>query len=69
LISGTQVIVTSGITMQFGAKPLFFDVSVRFGGGDRYGLIGAKGYGKSTFVEILGGELEPGAWPVTIESN
>src|SRR5512147_733242 len=47
--------------MQFGAKPLFENVSVKFGHGHRYGLIGANGCGKSTFMKILGGELEPGA--------
>ena len=45
--------------MQFGAKPLFENVSVKFGGGNRYGLIGANGCGKSTFMKILGGDLEP----------
>lgn len=44
--------------MQFGAKPLFENVSVKFGEGHRYGLIGANGCGKSTFMKILGGELE-----------
>jgi len=53
------VIVASGIAMQFGAKLLSSDVSVKFGGGNRYGLIGANGCGKSTFMKILGGELEP----------
>ena len=55
------MIVASGIAMQFGAKPLFENVSVKFGGGNRYGLIGANGCGKSTFMKILGGELEPSA--------
>src|SRR5258706_906876 len=55
--------------MQFGAKPLFSDVSVKFGGGSRYGLIGANGCGKSTFMKILGGELEPSAGTVAIDSN
>jgi len=55
--------------MQFGAKPLFSDVSVKFGGGNRYGLIGANGCGKSTFMKILGGELEPSAGTVAIDSN
>jgi ATPase subunit of ABC transporter with duplicated ATPase domains len=40
--------------MQFGAKPLFENISVKFGGGNRYGLIGANGCGKSTFMKILG---------------
>jgi len=63
------VIVASGIAMQFGAKPLFENVSVKFGGGNRYGLIGANGCGKSTFMKILGGELEPSAGTVAIDAN
>ena len=63
------MIVASGIAMQFGAKPLFSDVSVKFGGGNRYGLIGANGCGKSTFMKILGGELEPSAGSVAIDAN
>ena len=63
------MIVASGIAIQFGAKPLFSDVSVKFGGGNRYGLIGANGCGKSTFMKILGGELEPSAGTVAIDSN
>jgi ATPase subunit of ABC transporter with duplicated ATPase domains len=63
------VIVASGIAMQFGAQALFTDVSVKFGGGNRYGLIGANGSGKSTFMKILGGELEPSAGSVAIDSN
>jgi ATPase subunit of ABC transporter with duplicated ATPase domains len=66
---GTRMIVASGIAMQFGAKPLFTDVTVKFGGGNRYGLIGANGCGKSTFMKILGGELEPSAGSVAIDSN
>ncbi len=41
---------TVNVTMQFGAKPLFENVSVRSGEGNRYGLIGANGSGKSTFM-------------------
>ena len=63
------MIVASGIAMQFGAKPLFSDVAVKFGGGNRYGLIGANGCGKSTFMKILGGELEPSAGTVAIDAN
>jgi len=63
------MITTSGITMQYGAKPLFENVSVKFGGGNRYGLIGANGSGKSTFMKILGGELEPSAGNVSVDSG
>jgi ATPase subunit of ABC transporter with duplicated ATPase domains len=63
------VIVAAGIAMQFGAKPLFENVSVKFGGGNRYGLIGANGCGKSTFMKILGGELEPAAGTVAIDAK
>ncbi|MGL4603980.1 MAG: ABC-F family ATPase [Iodobacter sp.] len=61
------MISTSNITMQFGAKPLFEKVSVKFGDGNRYGLIGANGCGKSTFMKILGGDLEPTAGNVSLE--
>lgn len=53
------MISTANITMQFGDKPLFEDISVNFGDGNRYGLIGANGSGKSTFMKILDGTLEP----------
>src|SRR6202140_1605905 len=55
------------ITMQFGAKPLFENVSIKFGEGNRYGLIGANGCGKSTFMKILGGDLEPSAGNISID--
>jgi ATPase subunit of ABC transporter with duplicated ATPase domains len=55
--------------MQFGAKPLFENVSVKFGNGNRYGLIGANGCGKSTFMKILGGDLEPSAGQVMVDQN
>jgi ATPase subunit of ABC transporter with duplicated ATPase domains len=55
--------------MQFGPKPLFENVSVKFGDGNRYGLIGANGCGKSTFMKILGGDLEPSAGNVMLDTN
>jgi ATPase subunit of ABC transporter with duplicated ATPase domains len=55
------LLTTSNITIQFGAKPLFEDVSIKFGNGNRYGLIGANGCGKSTFMKILGNDLEASA--------
>src|SRR3990170_4547656 len=60
---------TANITIQFGAKPLFENVSVKFGDGNRYGLIGANGCGKSTFMKILGGDLEPTAGSVAVDRN
>ncbi|NND82029.1 MAG: ABC-F family ATPase [Gammaproteobacteria bacterium] len=53
------MISTANITMQFGDKPLFENISVNFGDGHRYGLIGANGSGKSTFMKILDGSLTP----------
>ena len=63
------MISTANITMQFGEKPLFENISVKFGGGNRYGLIGANGCGKSTFMKILGGDLEPTAGQVMLDPN
>jgi ATPase subunit of ABC transporter with duplicated ATPase domains len=60
---------TAGITLQFGEKPLFENVSVKFGGGNRYGLIGANGSGKSTFMRILGGELESSGGNVSLDAH
>jgi ATPase subunit of ABC transporter with duplicated ATPase domains len=63
------VLVAANITMQFGAKPLFENVNVKFGEGFRYGLIGANGAGKSTFMKILCGALEPSAGNVSKEKH
>lgn len=63
------VISTANITMQFGAKPLFENISVKFGQGNRYGLIGANGCGKSTFMKILSRELDPSGGIVMVEPN
>ena len=60
---------TANITMQFGDKPLFENISVKFGEGNRYGLIGANGCGKSTFMKILSGELEQTAGNVSLDVN
>ena len=63
------MLTTANITMQFGAKPLFENVSVKFGDGHRYGLIGANGSGKSTFMKILGGDLDPSSGNVSKDVN
>ncbi|BFM11911.1 ABC-F family ATPase [Simiduia litorea] len=60
------MISTANITMQFGAEPLFENISAKFGNGNRYGLIGANGCGKSTFMKILSGALTPTSGNVSI---
>lgn len=53
------MISTSNITLRVGKKALFEDVNIKFTEGNCYGLIGANGAGKSTFLKILSGQLEP----------
>ncbi len=65
----TALISTANLSIQFGAKPLFENVSVTFGHSNRYGLIGANGSGKSTFMKILAGELKPTAGNVSTDPN
>ena len=57
------------LTQQFGAKPLFENISQKFGNGNRYGLIGANGCGKSTLMKILGNELQPSSGSVSKDPN
>ena len=61
------MLATSNIAIQFGAKPLFEHVTVKFADGNRYGLIGANGCGKSTLMKILGGDLEQSAGEVMLQ--
>ena len=65
----SKLIATSNLTIQFGPKPLFENVNIKFADGNRYGLIGANGAGKSTFMKIIGGDLEPSAGSVSLESG
>ena len=60
------MISTANITMQFGSEPLFENISAKFGNGNRYGLIGANGCGKSTLMKILSGALAPTSGNVSI---
>ncbi len=57
------------MSIQFGAKPLFENISVTFGNSNRYGLIGANGSGKSTLMKILAGQLEPTAGNVATDPH
>ena len=63
------MISTANISIQFGEKPLFENISITFGKGNRYGLIGANGSGKSTLMKILSGEQEATTGNVTIDKN
>src|SRR5260370_14028994 len=53
------MISVSDVTMRYGSKLLFEEVSTQFSAGRRYGLTGPNGAGKSTFMKILSGELDP----------
>jgi len=55
-----------GISLQYGGRTLFKDVNIQFSSGSCYGIIGANGTGKSTFLKILSGELEPNKGDVAI---
>ncbi len=60
------MISANNISLRFGKKPLFEDVNIKFTEGNCYGLIGANGAGKSTFLNILNGQQEPTSGSVTI---
>jgi len=63
------MLTAANLAIQFGAKPLFENVSIKFGDGNRYGLIGANGCGKSTLMKILGGDLEASNGNVAIDQG
>ncbi len=63
------MLATSNVAIQFGSKPLFESVTVKFADGNRYGLIGANGSGKSTFMKILSRELEQSAGEVMLQAG
>jgi ATPase subunit of ABC transporter with duplicated ATPase domains len=63
------MLATSNVAIQFGAKPLFENVTVKFADGNRYGLIGANGSGKSTLMKILGGDLEASAGDIMLQAG
>ena len=63
------MITTSGLSLRYGARPLFEDVNIKFTPGNCYGLIGGNGAGKSTFLKILSGEIEANTGEVIIPST
>jgi len=58
-----------GVRLQFGSRVLFDNVNLKFLSGNCYGIIGANGAGKSTFLKLLTGELEPNKGEIVIEKN
>ncbi len=63
------MITTENVTVKFGSEPLFENVNIKFSSGNCYGLIGANGAGKSTFLKVLSGELEPTSGEVHIKKG
>lgn len=59
----------TGVSLQYGSKKLFEDVNLKFTKGNCYGIIGANGAGKSTFLKILSGEIEPNKGSVSLDRN
>ncbi len=59
----------TGVSLQFGSKKLFEDVNLKFTKGNCYGIIGANGAGKSTFLKVLSGEIEPQKGFVSMDKN
>ena len=60
------MISTANISLSFGERALFKDVNIKFAPGNCYGIIGANGSGKSTFLKILSGEIEPNTGEIII---
>lgn len=63
------MITANGVTLRFGKRTLFENVNITFAPGNCYGLIGANGAGKTTFLKILSGEIEPSQGEVTMNPN
>ena len=63
------MISTSNVSLRFGGKKLFDEVNVKFTPGNCYGLIGANGCGKSTYMKVLAGVLTPSAGNISIDSH
>ena len=63
------MLTTNGVTVRFGKRVLFEDVNIKFTKGNCYGIIGANGAGKSTFLKVLSGEIEPSKGDVSLEKG
>ena len=60
---------SNGVTIRFGKRVLFEDVNIKFTKGNCYGIIGANGAGKSTFLKVLSGEIEPSKGEVILDKG
>jgi len=69
ILGGKIMLNAVGVTIRFGKRTLFEDVNIKFNKGCCYGIIGANGAGKSTFLKVLSGELEPSKGEVTKEKT
>ena len=68
-IGGDNMLSANGVTVRFGKRVLFEDVNINFGKGNCYGIIGANGAGKSTFLKVLSGEIEPSKGDVSLDKG
>ena len=59
----------NNVSLQYGSKKLFEDVNLKFTKGNCYGIIGANGAGKSTFLKVLSGEIEPNKGDVSMDKR
>ena len=64
-----HMLSANGVTVRFGKRVLFEDVNIKFGKGNCYGIIGANGAGKSTFLKVLSGEIEPSKGDVSLDKG
>jgi ATPase subunit of ABC transporter with duplicated ATPase domains len=64
-----KMIAVNNVSLQFGSRVLFENVNLKFTKGNCYGVIGANGAGKSTFLKILTGEIEPNKGDISIDKN
>ena len=63
------MISASNVALSYGKRVIFKDVNIKFTRGNCYGLIGANGAGKSTFLKILAGEIEPDRGTISVSSG
>ena len=63
------MITVSDVSLRFGGRTLYEDVNLKFTPGNCYGVIGANGAGKSTFLKLLEGKLEPTTGSISIDPN